>query len=49
MMSESLPTNKAETTLAVTPELQKAIRVEKAESGMTYDEYLRENLSLSVE
>lgn len=49
MMSESLPTSKAETTLAVTPELLKAIRVETAESGQTYDEYLRENLPLSVE
>lgn len=48
-MSESLPTNRADTTIPVTPEVLTAIRIEKAESGLSYDEYLRENLSLSIE
>jgi len=34
-------------TLTVSPELRDKIRIAKAESGQSYDEYLRENLSLA--
>lgn len=50
VMSESPPsTDSGFAYLSVSPELRDRIRVEKAESGQTYDDYLRENLSLSVE
>jgi hypothetical protein len=49
-MSESPPTaDSGFTTLPITPELRDRLRVAKAESGQSYDDYLRENLSLSVE
>lgn len=50
VMSDSLPTTDgASTTVPVSPELRDRLRVAKAESGQSYDDYLRENLSLSVE
>lgn len=50
LMSDSPPTTDgASTTVPVTPELRDRLRVAKAESGQSYDDYLRENLSLSVE
>jgi hypothetical protein len=49
-MSESAPsTDSGFAYLSVSTELRDRIRAEKAESGQTYDAYLRENLSLSVE
>jgi hypothetical protein len=49
-MTESPPsTDSGFTTMPVTPELRDRLRVAKAESGQSYDEYLRENLSLSLE
>jgi hypothetical protein len=49
-MSESAPsTDSGFAYLSVSPELRDRIRVEKAESGQSYDEFLRENLPLSVE
>jgi len=50
LMSDSAPTTDSGFAyLSVSPELRDRIRVEKAESGQTYDDYLRENLSLSLE
>jgi predicted DNA binding CopG/RHH family protein len=46
-MAQSNPTNIADTTIPVSSDLQAEIRVAKAESGMSYDEYLREQLALS--
>lgn len=40
-------TDREYTTLPITPELRDRLRVAKAESGQSYDEYLKENLSLS--
>ena len=44
----SPPTNQTEfRTIPVSEELRDRLRVAKAEQGVSYDEYLRENLSLS--
>ena len=49
-VSDSPPsTDSGFTTLPITPELRDTLRVAKAESGQSYDDYLREHLSLSVE
>jgi len=49
-MSESRPsTDSGFVYLSVSPELRDELRVAKAETGQTYDDYLRENLSLSIE
>ena len=46
-MSGNPTTKTADTTMPVSSELLKEIRIAKAESGKSYDDYLRENLSLS--
>jgi hypothetical protein len=41
------PNEPAHGTIPVSPELRDKIRVAKAEDGLTYDEYLRAELSLT--
>lgn len=48
-MTQSSTTETEYVTLPVSPELRTELRVSKAESGQTYDELLREHLSLPVE
>lgn len=50
-MTERTPSTpaRAESTIGVSEELRDRLRVEKAKEGVTYDEYLRENLSLEME
>jgi len=45
-VSESTPSNIEFTTLPVTQDLRDRLRVAKAECGQSYDDYLREHLSL---
>jgi predicted DNA binding CopG/RHH family protein len=46
MTDRTPPTKKAATTIPVSEPLRDKIRVEVAKQGMTYDEYLRSNLSV---
>lgn len=49
-MTDRTPTtHTASTTIPVTPNLRDRLRVEVAKDGTTYDEFLRENLSLDDE
>lgn len=45
-MTDTNPSKAAETTIPVSTDLRDRLRVAKAEDGVAYDTYLRENLPL---
>lgn len=42
-------TDRAYTSLTVSPEFRDKVRVAKAEAGVSYEEYLREHLPIGTE
>jgi len=45
-MTEANPSTASETTIPVSSELRDRLRVAKAEDGVAYDTWLRENLQI---